>query len=171
MLTSFAPGFVFNVRPAHVLIQIRIDRPPQVVDVQPHNQIRIPNQSAATLPEGMTRWECSTRHRRLKSLGEFNQAAACLPLSVRSAPVCTGFSAATRSAASSATAPESAAGGLANVSFGMCNGPWLVMPVSWRWLSATSTTGPIGGVMDILYARTADSAKCVSESGRSSHFV
>ena len=62
-----------------------------------------------------------------------------------------GFSAATRSAASSATAPASAAGGLANVSFGMRGGHrGRLMPVSCRWLSATSTTGPIGGVMAIL---------------------
>src|SRR6185295_7388659 len=32
-------------------------------------------------------------------------------------------------------------------------------------------TGPYGGVIAILYARTADSAKCVIEAGLSSHFV
>ena len=45
------------------------------------------------------------------------------------------------------------------------------MASSCRSPSATSTMGDMGGVIAILYARTADSAKCVSEVGESSHFV
>ncbi len=36
---------------------------------------------------------------------------------------------------------------------------------------ATMATGPMGGVIAILYARTMDSAKCCSDAGASSHFV
>jgi len=37
--------------------------------------------------------------------------------------------------------------------------------------SSDSMTGPIGGVTAILQARTADSAKCCSEVGWSSHLT
>ena len=38
-------------------------------------------------------------------------------------------------------------------------------------LFATITTGPIGGVVAILYARTNDSPKCCKETGVSSHLL
>ena len=40
-----------------------------------------------------------------------------------------------------------------------------------RVLSSTITTGSLGGVIAIRYARTVDSAKCVREMGVSSHLV
>jgi hypothetical protein len=38
-------------------------------------------------------------------------------------------------------------------------------------VSATSTTGPYGGVIAILWARIADSAKWVKDTGVSSHLM
>ena len=42
---------------------------------------------------------------------------------------------------------------------------------SWSSLSATMSTGSIGGVIAILYARAEDSAKCCSDIGVSSHLM
>ena len=85
-----------------------------------------------------------------------------MPAGVRAArsATITGFSADTSSRAASATAPESPCGGVASVSLGMRGGASAGTGSSCSSPSATSSTGIIGGVIAILYARTADSAKC-----------
>ncbi len=85
----------------------------------------------------------------------------------------TGFSAATSMRATSATAPESPAGGEGMVSFGMRAVRLSASDIgsSWSTASATRTTGSMGGVIITLYARTADSANWVSDTGASSNFV
>jgi hypothetical protein len=57
------------------------------------------------------------------------------------------------------------------VSFGMRNPDSFSIFLSASSLSATSSTGADGEVIMILYARTADSAKCCKEIGLSSHLT
>ena len=88
----------------------------------------------------------------------------------RSATI-TGCSAATSSRAASATAPESPCGADGTASFGIAIFASLASACSCISELTTRTTGAMGGVSAILYARTADSAKCGSDIGVSSHFV
>src|SRR5262249_15765772 len=69
----------------------------------------------------------------------------------------------------SLTALGSADGGEANVSLGMRNLDRFSASASCRSLSATINVGPIGTLIPILYARTADSPKWVRVLGVSSH--
>jgi hypothetical protein len=76
----------------------------------------------------------------------------------------TGVSAFASHFAASASAARSPWGGTDFASFGIFR-PSAWIGSSCRSMSATSSTGSHGGVSAILYARTADSAKCCSDIG------
>ena len=88
---------------------------------------------------------------------------------MRSATI-TGALASTSQRAASASAALSPCAGIERASFGIFKA-WSWIGSSCSSISAITSTGSIGGVIAILYARTVDSAKCCSEPGASSHLT
>ena len=111
-------------------------------------------------------------HRRLQRLRQFDQQLE--PSGVRAArpATITGILRRHQHLGRFGDRAESPAGGDDSVNFGIRRlRVGLGMGSSCNTASATITTGSIGGVIAILYARTADSANCCSDTGESSHLV
>ena len=119
--------------------------------------------------ERMGRWEVHAValivDRSLQRIGQLRQQLhAIWPCATRPATI-TGFSAFTSIFASSAMAPESPTGESNGVEYFGIRRSFSSIGSSCSLPLAMIATGPMGGVMAILYARTNDSAKCCSEAG------
>ena len=170
MLISLALPRVMDCRAAMELVAEGVQRAPEIGRPPARGLHPRPGISARPprLIERMTRRQVSALidHRRLKRFGEFDEVLHArlrnAPRVPRQAP---DFRPRPRAWPASMTEPESPCGGASRVSLGMRSEASLAMGASCKALSSTMTTGSLGGVMAILYARTEDSAKCGSEMG------